>query len=392
MLSMQRPAFITNEEITQKLTHLRTVLAAQKSRGIMLTAEGAMRWLTGIRQQIIDIEPSANSPVQALCLIGGKDIEITFITSPYEMPRIKDEFPPVFKGVKNVKIKFANDLPKTPPTTILPSAKNHALIQGQIVRPLIGGLTGNQYKKFAWVGAMMSHAVAEVAIALKPGMHGAQVRDLMSGAFVACGIESNMFLVALKGQGNHLHPLYGEQYKVAPNCWLKLVSAGRLADVIVSQTLMVKFGKVSKQEDAVYRALQEATVEYADLYRNGVNERELYSECGKRFNAIEKKYGLKGFGKSAYLHHLGGPTSPLGNRDYCLNKNSKANCFAGMSFAINPVEPIFGTKVEIQGIVSKNGAPQMLDFSPFTNKKIVTFNQVIAEGGTICKVPNYVVR
>ena len=387
-----RPAPLTAQEATDKLAHMKDVRAAVGKTGVLLTQEGGMRWLTGVRHQIIDLTPDAPSPVIALCRRLGSTWELTFITSPFEMPRIKDELPTMFKGVKGVKVKFASETPKGLTRVLTPADKDYAAVCGRILRPLIGGLRGNQYKKYAWVGAMMNAQVVKTAYELRPGMNGREVRALMFKNFADAGLESNMFLIALKGQEHHLHPLYASRYKVPAKGWVKLVSAGRLADVIVSETLMVKFGKLTAREEAVHAALQEATVEYADLYRNGANEQDLYDDCGERFMQIERKYGLKGFAKSAYLHHLGGPTSPLGNRDYCLDKNSRADCFAGMSFAINPVECICGTKVELQGIVQASGAPQMLDFSIFTDPKKCSFREITVSGGTVCKVANPVVR
>lgn len=388
----RRPAPITTQEINDKLAHMKGVLEAGGKSGILITQEGGIRWLTGVRHQIIDQTPDSASPVQACCKFNGNTWMLTFISAPFEMPRIKDELSKVFKGVKGVRIKFAGERPKETKGIALPGQSTYAAISGRIFRPLIGGLKGNQYKKYAWVGGMMNALAVKTAYELVPGMNGREVRALMFKNFADAGVESNMFLIALKGQEHHLHPLYAGRYKVPAMGWVKLVSAGRLADVIVSETLMVKFGKLTAKETAVHQALQEAAVEYADLYRNGINEQDLYAGCGKRFKQIERKYGLKGFGKCAYLHHLGGPTSPLGNRDYCLDKNSKADCFAGMSFAINPVESLCCTKVELQGIVSESGAPHMLDFSLYTDPKLASFREITSQGGTVCQVSNPVIR
>lgn len=388
----KRPAPITAQEITDKLAHLRQVLESEKKTGIHLTQEGAMRWLTGVRHEIIAVTPDFPSPVSALVELSSRSVKITFLTTPIEMPRIKDQLPPVFKGVKGVSVAFATDLPKVEKSVVLAGTAQHNALTGRIVRPLIGGLKGNQFKKFDWVANMMSALAVKTAYELVPGQNGEQVHDMLRRNFADFGVESNMFLVALKGQEGHLHPLYDARYKVPAKGWVKLVTAGRLADVIVSETLMVKFGKITAKETEAHAALQDAALEYADLYRNGMNERAIYEGCGEAFAAVEKKYKLKGFAKSAYLHHLGGPTSPLGNRDYCLSPKDKADVFAGMSFAINPVECLFGTKVEIQGIVTESGAPYMLDFSKMTDPKLATFRPVVSGNGTKALIPNPVSR
>ncbi len=388
----KRPAPITAQEITDKLAHLRQVLGTEKKTGIHLIEEGSLRWLAGVRHQICDQSPNSPSPVSALVELSARSAKITFITTSIEMPRIKDQLPPVFKGVKGVSIDFATALPKSEKSVVLSGTAQHAALVGRIVRPLIGGLKGNQFKKYDWVANMMSALAVKTAYELIPGQNGEQVHDLLRRNFADFGVESNMFLVALKGQESHLHPLYDARYKVPAKGWVKLVTAGRLADVIVSETLMVKFGKITAKEQAAHSALQEAALEYADLYRNGMNERAIYEGCGEAFALIEKKHGLKGFAKSAYLHHLGGPTSPLGNRDYCLSPANRADVFAGMSFAINPVECLFGTKVEVQGVVTESGAPYMLDFSKMTDPKLATFRPVVSANGTRALMPNPVMR
>lgn len=388
----KRPPVITPAEIAAKLAHLRETLAEADWRGFFFTAEGALRWLTGTRHQITDVAPSAPSPVGALCLPSGKGWEITFVSAPWETPRLRDEMPPVFKNVPGVRLAFANALPKLPPRVLLPGAAAYPKVLGRAVRPLIGGFAGNQFKKYAWVAATLARVVAESARQLRPGMNGPAVHALLYANLAAQGIETNMILLALKGQQAHLHPLYGEQYKVASNCMLKLVTAGRFGDVIVSQSQMVKFGRLTAKEEAVYAALREATVEYADLYRAGAAEKDVWAESGRRFAMVEKKHGLKGFAKSAYLHHSGGPTSPLGNRDYCIAKDSRGRCFPGMSFAINPCDAMGqGLKVEVQGVVTADGAPRMLDAGAGAPPELLPRAKVVASGGTACVVQDVIV-
>src|SRR5271169_1469787 len=122
-----------------------------------------------------------------------------------------------------------------------------------------------------------------------------------------------MVLVALTGQEKHLHPLYSSQYRVEKGGWVKLVVGGRYAELIVSITVMAIVGRpLSDGEARIYSALQQAAVEYADLFRNGTSEADIFRNAGVKFTEIENARGLKGFRPSAYNHHMGGPTSPLG--------------------------------------------------------------------------------
>ena len=200
-----------------------------------------------------------------------------------------------------------------------------------------------------------------------------------------------LILVALAGQEQHFHPLYDSRYRAEPGCWMKIVVGGRYADVIVSTTVMAKVGSApSKKEERIYAALQQGTVEYADLYRNGMLESEIWTGVGARFAEIERKTGLKGFQPSAYFHHMGGPTSPLGNRDYLLEQKGTRRMFPWMQFAINPCDVLQYTKVELQGIVMPEGPPLMLDGSRFVPKDLGLFSEVRAEQGTVASVANVV--
>ena len=327
------PPTITREELEEKMGHLRAVLARRGRDTILLTQEGALRWLTGTRQQIIDIAPDAESPVHALIRIRSDSVEVTFLTTRIEMPRIKDQLPGVFEGMRGVTVHFQElPPPVLPDSAIVPGSPGHDEILEEIVRPLLGGPEGNQVRKLTWLHAMASAVLAESVLQLKPGMNGAETRGLVFRNLAIRDIECNLILVALAGQERHFHPLYSSRYRVEHGCWVKLVGGCRYAELIVSITAMAKIGtRPSPRETLVYAALQRGTVEYADLYRSGANESQIYAEVGERFLRIEKETGLKGFHPSAYFHHMGGPTSPLGNRDYLLQPGGPTESSRGPS-------------------------------------------------------------
>jgi hypothetical protein len=121
-----------------------------------------------------------------------------------------------------------------------------------------------------------------------------------------------------------------------------------------------------------------------------MSESEICAAVGERFKRIERETGLKGFQPSAYFHHMGGPTSPLGNRDYLLEEGGTRRMFPWMQFAINPCDVLQYTKVELQGIVMPEGAPLMLDGSRFVPEDLGLFSDIRASGGTIAKVANII--
>ncbi len=292
-----------------------------------------------------------------------------------------------------MSVSLQTTLPSVGTDVLLPSSPAWAEVTGKIVRPLLGGFAGNQYAKAAWLASAATAVLAQSACEIEPGMNGAEVRARTLSNLLSHDIDCNLVLVALKGQEAHLHPLWDARYRIEKECWVKLVSASRLADMIVSTTVMVKFGsRLTTEMLASYHALQEGAMEYADCYRAGASESELYTELGRRFAGLEKKHGIPGLGASAYAHHLGGPTSPIGNRDYIIEKGGTRRMFPWMQFAINPVENRFLTKVEVQGIVQEQGPPHMLDITRFTPAGLLEFREVVSAGGTRGMMPEILQR
>jgi len=121
----QPPPTITKEELEGKLGHLRAVIERRGFDTILLGCEGAIRWLTGTRHQIVDIAPDAGSPVRALVRLGPGAVEVTFLTTRIEMPRIKDQLPEVFRGVPGVSVDFRDDV-RPPEQTGVAPRKLHA--------------------------------------------------------------------------------------------------------------------------------------------------------------------------------------------------------------------------------------------------------------------------
>jgi hypothetical protein len=222
---------------------------------------------------------------------------------------------------------------------------------------------------------------------LEPGMDGLRVRSLILEELAAYGVDANLVLVALAGQEQHLHPIASPLYRVTDGTWMKLVVGARCAEHIVSQTLMVKRGTiVSEEETRVYHALQQAAVEYADLYREEAVERDIHAAMIERFKQVECDGSLPGFGTSATLHHPGGGTSPLGNRDRMLDPDGTRRCEAWTQFAINPVDSLLGLKVELQGVIMPDGKPPLI-LNQAGESHVLPSRAVTAVGGTSAVLP-----
>lgn len=387
------PDSITSAELSLKLAHLRNILDQSGRRSILLVQEGALRWLTGMRHQVIDIAPDAKSPVSVLVMIKGSGLALTFQASWTEMARLKARIPDVFAGAGDCELDFQESMPALEEECLKPGDGNYADVVGAILRPLLGGLEGNPFAKLKWLHAHAHAALAEAANTIAVGMDGEEARAVVLRSLADRRIETNLILLSVKGQETHLHPQYDRGCRIEKGCDVKLVTGARFAEIIVSASLMVRFQKQPDEKQALaYRALQAGALEYADCYRSGALEGDIYEEVGKRFMRVEKEFGLPGFARSAYAHHLGGPTSPLGNRDYIVEKAGTRRMFPWMQFAINPVEVLYNTKIELQGIVPPDGAPLILDGSLQVPPDQLGFTRLTASGGATAMVANIVLR
>jgi hypothetical protein len=386
------PPFMTAEELRLKLTHLSTVLSKGGYDAVLLNSEGALRWLTGIKHQLIEIAPIAVSPVQAMVRIcSGGGFQITFVSKPYELPRLRDEIPVVFQAVPEVQVSFSQTVPVCCGALLTSEKDEYAAVLDRIVRPVLGGLTGNSFSKVSWLSKTSMQALGSTARQLKCGMRGLEVRGLLLHELARRGVDANLVLIALSGQEKHLHPVASDCYKVEPGRWMKLVAGARYAEHIVSQTLMVNCGgTVTAKEQSVYCALQQAALEYADLYRQGAVEFRMHSEMQERFKLVGERAGLAGFAGSAVLHHPGGGTSPLGNRDRMIDPSGNRTFDAWTQFAINPVDALLGMKVELQGLVMPDVAAPMI-FDMGLADAGVPFRTVTASGGTSAVLPDLMV-
>jgi hypothetical protein len=387
------PEALAPDELRLKIDHLRKVLDRAGKPGVLLVQEGALRWLTGMRHQVVDIAPGAPSPVSALVVPRGSTLEITFVAAWTELPRLTARLPQVLAGEPGVRLDVRDRLPPRPEGCLVPTDPAYGEVVGAAVRPLLGGLEGNQFRKLFWLHAETHAALAEAAYGIEPGMDGEEAQVAVRTSLARRRIESNLVLVAASGQERHLHPLYDRGFRIEPDGMAKLVTGARFAELIVSASVMVSFGREPDERQALaYRALQQGALEYADCYRPGAAEQEIYEELGRRFARIEKQFDLPGFAPSAYAHHLGGPTSPLGNRDYLVEEGGSRTMFPWMQFAVNPVEVLFHAKVELQGLVLPDGAPLILDGSARIEGGRLSFSRLTASGGTTGLVPDVIRR
>ncbi len=370
----EKPPGIAPEELRVKIEHLVSVLDPNGLHGILLVQEGTLRWLTGVRHQIIDIAPDAVSPVRVLVRFNGRGVDLLFAADATELPRLKAQLPPLLDTAPDIHYDFSEELPSITADAILtPHAESYIPVIEDIVGPLLVGWEGNQYKKLTWLANATHALLVEAAHSIEPEMDGATVRGVIQQILGSCDIEANLVLVGLKGQEDHLHPLYSADYRVPREGMIKLVVGTRYAEMIFSHTVMVNFGgPLTGQKTTTFEALKEAAWKYADCYRVGVSEAQIHKEISQVFGEVAAAYGLDWFRESAYYHHLGGPTSPLGNRDYLMQSDGNHILKPWQQFAVNPVETKYNMKVEMQGIILPDEAPRILPVSRYVSPEYVS--------------------
>lgn len=129
-----------------------------------------------------------------------------------------------------------------------------------------------------------------------------------------------------------------------------------------SASQLVKFAaEPTEFEKRVHFGLQDTALGYADAFREGQTEGELYNALAEVFKTAAEKHGLPGFEDSAYLHHPGGPLSPLGNREFIISKDGKRKIIPYAQFAVNPVDCLAFLKFELQGMVQPHSQPLIFD-------------------------------
>jgi hypothetical protein len=117
-----------------------------------------LRWLKETRHQISDIAPDAECPVHARVQLGSNSVTLTFVTTRIEMPRIRDQLPEIFEGLRDVKLQFQESLSPLLDAALAPGSPGYDDVLTEVVRPLWGGENGNQMRKLEWLYAMAGGA------------------------------------------------------------------------------------------------------------------------------------------------------------------------------------------------------------------------------------------
>lgn len=360
---MNHPPSITKVEFCAKIEHLEKVVEKYRGSAMYLRSEGAMRWLTGKRHQVVDINANAPTTVQAVVHTKSTPVSIEFFSDPWESSRVEDiiEAGPwndcgIQASYRGSSCDFSDQ------SLISPKWENYTEIERKIVSPLAQALEGNQMDKLSWLICESRQALLSIAKSIRAGMTGWELRTLVYQAYHERHMELNLVMLGLSSMRRHLHPVIEDDSVVQEGAIIKIAIGARYFDMFHSATQLVKIGGApTDREQQVHRALQEATLAYADQFRSGAIEKDIHRSLGALFAETANKHGLPGFEQSAYLHHAGGPLSPLGNRDFVIGPDGNRPILPLTQFSVNPVDILEYLKFELQGIVQIEGSPLILD-------------------------------
>ncbi|MDC7245206.1 MAG: hypothetical protein PQJ47_04750 [Sphaerochaetaceae bacterium] len=358
-----RPQPITKQEFQAKILHLRGVLNNRGYRGIYLSSEGAMRWLTGMRHQVTDIAPLDSTTIHCLIKPDKESTILHFYCERWEQNRLQSFLHDPLFSSEAVKVRYSliEELYHDD-NVLFPGDTGYRELEREIVSVLIEHLQGNQMDKLNYLVSNSRKALIEISRLVEEGMTGWDLRSLVYEKFHQKHLELNQVVLGLSGMESFQHPVTDDDSTVQKGSVIKIVVGARYFDMLHSASQLVKIGQdVTPFEMKVYKALAAFSLSYAATFTSEAAEKDIYERAYPIAVKVEEEYQLEGFSQCAYLHHLGGPLSPLGNREFLIKKGGNRRILPYSQFAVNPVDPILFHKCELQGIVIPDGPPVILD-------------------------------
>mgnify|MGYP000510054366 CR=1 FL=1 len=149
---MSRPKSITKEEFKAKLELLKKVLQREEYQGIYLQSEGAMRWLTGRRHQVVDIHPGSSTTVHCLVNIDNQATTLHFFSQPWEQNRLHGWIRDEIYSIEGIKVETSTlDQLVEQEGVLFPTHTDYKEIEREIVSTLPQHLEGNQIEKLHYL-------------------------------------------------------------------------------------------------------------------------------------------------------------------------------------------------------------------------------------------------
>jgi len=191
----------------------------------------------------------------------------------------------------------------------------------------------------------------QTCMEIKPGFSEHKIAAMLAGRFRELDIRPYVLLIASDERiGRFRHPI--PTGKPVENT-VMLSVCGERSGLVVSQTRLVNFGKLSEDLQKRHQAVVRIEAEmFAQTYEG--------NELKEIFLKAVQTYERLGYGEEWKLHHQGGPTGYKGREDVVKPKHG-GKVLLDQAFAWNP--SISGTKGE-DTIIAGVSKPEVLGQIP----------------------------
>jgi Xaa-Pro dipeptidase len=335
-------------EFQNKLKKVRTFLLSTGFDGIWLVEPENISWLTCGGNNRIDL----TSPWGSFGLLVTQS-QVVAIAGNNEMPRVEREeigdlgietltFPwyegyaDLYAGKYSQGLKIAADRP----------SENFSFL-GFEFSTLRYQLTSWEKERYRELARDTAQVLVETCEGIKPGFSEYKIAALVAKGFRELNIIPFVLLSAADERiGKFRHPIPTEK-TVEKTAMISI--CGQRHGLVVSQTRLVNFGKVS--EDLLSRHHAVAQIE-AEMFAQTYEGNSFKNIFSKTVSVYERL----GYPSEWKLHHQGGPAGYKGREDV-INPASAGKVLLDQAFAWNPT--IAGTKAE-DTIIATASRPEIL--------------------------------
>jgi Xaa-Pro dipeptidase len=347
------------KELEIKTERLVAMLNAEKLGGVLINSRHNFAWLSGGKNNGIDI-----SREQGSCfLFVRKDGKRFLLANKIEMPRLlaeevsADDFQPLEFAWEADKIDpaFVSNLAGSLLNDNSKIAADLPLSNLRVVENLIArcrfSLTPQEIRRFRLLGKDAGEIVEQFISTIEPNESEIEIARKIRYELSKFNINSVVTLVAADERIKQFrHPI------PTKNTWKKtllIVVCAKRNGLIASLSRIISNGKISAD-------LRNRTNANARIYAKMLAATTVGTSGAEIFKAAKSAYATENFADEINKHHQGGACG-YRTRDWVAHSNSTEQVQVNQAFAWNPT--ITGTKIE-ETVLIKNDGIEVLTASP----------------------------
>lgn len=333
-------------EINEKLTRVRNMLEQNDKEALLLTKHPNFSWITAGGKNFV-----ANCfDAGAVSILITKNEQYA-ICNVIEAPRLIDEekinelgfILRVYKWQENKLEDFVKKSVTSMEKVISDIPCGGAQVAPELIGPLRWQFTTNEIARYRHLGDVMSMALEEYLVTVKPGMTEYEIAGGISNALWKHNIEQVMHLVSADERAVHYRHALPTEKKLRNNLIVSI--NGRYKGLITTVSRMVYFGKPDPAIVSRYRDCCEIESLTMSKAKVGADEIDMY-------NTIYQAYIDKGYPTMFDKHGQGG-CQGYWPREYMITPDNHGPILENQAYCYNPV--IDGAKSEDSFIVTSEG-------------------------------------